>query len=57
MENTLKIHIDCDNSAFGEGNDWRREAARILRGLARHGWKLEAVAEGKNSRAYSVTKI
>lgn len=25
--------------------------------LAKHGWKLEAIAEGKNSRAYSVTKI
>ena len=25
--------------------------------LAKHGWKLEAVADGKNSRAYSVTKI
>jgi hypothetical protein len=34
MENTLKIYIDCDNSAFGSGNDWRHEAARILRGLA-----------------------
>ena len=25
--------------------------------LAKHGWKLEAIAEGKNIRAYSVTKI
>jgi hypothetical protein len=34
MENTLTIYIDCDNSAFEDGADWRHEAARILRGLA-----------------------
>ena len=34
MEKTLKIYIDCENSAFGDGADWRNEAARILRGLA-----------------------
>lgn len=34
MENTLKVYIDCDNSAFGDGPEWRYEAARILRELA-----------------------
>ena len=34
MGRTIKLFIDCENSAFGEGAEWRYEAARILRNLA-----------------------
>lgn len=34
MDKTLELYIDCDNSAFGDGPEWRYEAARILRQLA-----------------------
>ena len=62
-ESTALAHCLCWLFELDTGahNEVSRTAgagvSSVAEALARHGWKLEAVADGKNSRAYSVTKI
>lgn len=50
FEPDTEAHIEVSMNG-GHGS------SSVADALARHGWKLEAVAEGKNATAYSVTKI
>ena len=62
-ESTALAHCLCwllepDTEAFKDVSSTAGAGvSSVADALARHGWKLEAVAEGKNSRAYSVTRI
>ena len=58
LAHTLCYLFEPDTEAR---NDVSRTAgagvSSVAEAMTKHGWKLEAVAEGKNSRAYSVSRI
>ena len=62
-ESTALAHCLCwllepDTEAFKDVSSTAGAGVpSVAEALEKYGWKLEAVAEGKNSRAYSVTKI
>ena len=49
MEKSLTVEFVCENAAFGEEEEWRLEAARILRELA------EKIEGGRSPRVLSDT--
>ena len=58
IAHTLCYLFEPDTEAFKDVSHMAGAGVpSVAEALKKYGWKLEAVAEGKNIRAYSVTKI